>query len=135
MIKRLDHVGIVVDNLSEAQSFLESLGLKRVRDLRIPGRLNASFYSCGEVDIEIMEISNEDERARRLRGEAARIEHVAIEVDSLSTTVQALNGLGVRMQTSDPVTLDKGTNYWTVEDTTDGVVYQLIELDQMHRQT
>ncbi len=127
MLERIDHVGIVVDNLSEARAFLEALGLQHDRNLEIPGRLMASFFRCGEIDIEVLEIYEPTERARRLGPERARIEHIAVQVDSIVATVDRLRGLGIKTQTSFPVRLDKGLNYWTVADTCDGVVYQLVE--------
>lgn len=127
MLKRIDHVGIVVDDIDQARTFLDVLGLRRVRDLNIPGRLTASFYACGGIDIEVIEISEPEERSKRLRSETARIEHIAIEVDSILAAAQRLQELGVKTQTTSPVQLDKGLNYWTVADTSDGVIYQLIE--------
>ena len=75
----------------------------------------------------MIEISEPGERAKRLGSEKARIEHIALEVDDLTTTLQALEGLGVRTQTSDPVRIGTNLNFWTVADTCDGVVYQLIQ--------
>jgi methylmalonyl-CoA/ethylmalonyl-CoA epimerase len=127
MLKRIDHVGVVVDDLEQARQFLAGMGMRHNRDLEIPGRLRASFYTCGEVEIEVLEISEQEERSRRLGSASARIEHIAIEVDSLSKTLSDLTQLGVVPQTEAPVKLDKGLNYWTVAETCDGIVYQLIE--------
>jgi methylmalonyl-CoA/ethylmalonyl-CoA epimerase len=129
MLKRIDHVGVVVDDLEQARQFLAGMGMRHNRDLEIPGRLKASFYTCGEIEIEVLEISELEERARRLGSASARIEHIAIEVDSLSKTLLDLTQLGVAAQTNAPVKLDKGINYWTVAETCDGIVYQLIEAE------
>jgi methylmalonyl-CoA/ethylmalonyl-CoA epimerase len=48
-------------------------------------------------------------------------------VDDLMTTLQALDGLGVKTQTADPIRIGTNLNFWTVADTCDGVVYQLIQ--------
>jgi len=127
MLKRMDHVGVIVDNLEEAQTFLAGMGLQFNRNLEIPGRLRAAFYDCGEVQIEVIEISEPNERAGRLGSEKARVEHIAIEVDDLQKTLQALAGLGVKPQQPDPIKLGANLNVWTVADTCDGVVYQFIE--------
>jgi methylmalonyl-CoA/ethylmalonyl-CoA epimerase len=95
MLKRIDHVGVVVDDLEQARQFLAGMGMRHNRDLEIPGRLKASFYTCGEIEIEVLEISELEERARRLGSASARIEHIAIEVDSLSKTLLDLTQLGV----------------------------------------
>jgi methylmalonyl-CoA/ethylmalonyl-CoA epimerase len=127
MLKRLDHVGVIVDDLEEASRFLSGMGMQHDRDLEIPGRLKAAFYSCGDAKVEVIEISEPAERAQRLGSVKARIEHIAIEVDDLTTTVQALEGLGVRTQTKDPIRVGPNINFWTVADTCDGVVYQLLQ--------
>jgi methylmalonyl-CoA/ethylmalonyl-CoA epimerase len=127
MLKRLDHVGVIVDNLDEASRFLAGMGMQHERDLEVPGRLKASFYRCGEAQVEVIEISEPGERAKRLGSEKARIEHIALEVDDLTTTLQALSGLGVKTQTADPIRIGTNLNFWTEADTCDGVVYQLIQ--------
>jgi methylmalonyl-CoA/ethylmalonyl-CoA epimerase len=127
MLKRIDHVGVVVDDLDQARKFLAGMGMRHNRDLEIPGRLKASFYTCGEIEIEVLEISEPVERSRRLGSAPARIEHIAIEVDDLGKTLMDLARLGVATQTEAPVKLDKGLNYWTDPETCDGVVYQLLE--------
>jgi methylmalonyl-CoA/ethylmalonyl-CoA epimerase len=127
MLKRLDHVGVIVDDLDEASRFLAGMGMQHDRDIEIPGRLKASFYSCGDAKVEVIEIIEPGERAERLRSEKARIEHIALEVDDLATTVLALEGLGVRTQTPDPIRVGPNLNFWPVADTCDGVVYQLLQ--------
>ena len=127
MLKRIDHVGVIVDDLAQAKQFLTDMGMRFDRDLVIPGRLRAAFYQCGETQIEIIEVDEPEERARRLGDGTARVEHIAIEVDSLSTTLQALRGLGVQTTTPEPMAVGANLNYWTAPETCDGVQYQLIE--------
>ena len=127
MLKRIDHVGVIVDDLDQARSFLSNMGLRFDRDLVLPGRLRAAFYACGDTQIEVIEIDEPGERAQRLGDSTARIEHVAFEVDSLATTLEALRGLGVETTTVDPMAVGANLNYWTRAETCDGVQYQLIE--------
>lgn len=127
MLKGIDHVGVIVDNIAEAGKFLTQMGMQHQRDREIPGRLVASFYRCGEVQVEVIEIIEPRERAQRLGQDKARIEHIAIEVDDLSTVMGLLAGMGVKTQTSSPIKVGASLNYWTVADTSDGVGYQLIQ--------
>ncbi len=127
MLKRIDHVGVIVDDLEEAKRFLTDMGLRFDRDLVMPGRLRAAFYACGDTQIEIIEVDDPAERAERLGDGKARVEHIAFEVDSLSTTLAALKGLGVDTTTPDPVAVGANLNYWTRAESSDGVMYQLIE--------
>ena len=131
MLKRIDHIGVVVDDLEEARRFLgESLGLELVRTLELPEKhLHAAFYRCGECLIEAIEVHDPDSRRERLGdGNRARIEHIAIEVDDLRTTLRALEGLGVRTDAA-PLPIGRNLNVWTLPETTDGVQYQFLEKD------
>lgn len=127
MLKRVDHIGVIVENLAEAESFLKGMGLQFDRDVAFPGRLRGAFYNCGETQIEVIEIDEPKERAERLRNEKARIEHIAVEVDNLEQTLQALAGLGVKPQSPEPIKVGRNLNVWTVAESSGGVVYQLVE--------
>jgi methylmalonyl-CoA/ethylmalonyl-CoA epimerase len=127
MLKRIDHVGVIVDSLEEAKRFLGNLGMEFDRDLELPDRLRAAFYRCGEVQVEVIEITEPSERVQRLGNDRARIEHIALEVDDLAATLQALDGLGVKVNTAKPALVGDSLNLWTVPETCDGVMYQLIQ--------
>jgi len=127
MLKQVDHVGIIVDDIKEARKFLTQVGMEHQRDLDYPERLHASFYQCGQIQIEVIEITEPYERERRLGGAKARIEHIAFEVDDLAEVMTFFASLGVKAQTHAPVKVGDSLNYWTVGDTSDGVVYQLIQ--------
>lgn len=90
MLKRIDHIGVVVDELAAAKGFLSDLGLDFDHDSELPGRLKAAFYRCGETMIEVIEISEPNERRRRLGTDAARVEHIAFEVDNLGQTMREI---------------------------------------------
>ena len=130
MIRRLDHVGIVVDDLEEARSFMSLLGLEWSHDVTFPDRLKAAFYRCGDAAIELIEISDPSERARRLGQVTARVEHVAVEVEDLALTADRLRDVGVAMTAREPLVVGSTRSYWTEPESCDGVMYQLIEKDQ-----
>ncbi|MHB8614420.1 MAG: VOC family protein [Candidatus Dormibacteraceae bacterium] len=93
----------------------------------LPDRLSAAFYRCGEVQVEIIEITEPNERVQRLGDDKARIEHIALEVGDLAATLQALDALGVKVKTAKPIFVGNSLNLWTVPETCDGVMYQLIQ--------
>ena len=126
VLKRVDHIGVVVDDLDQARAFLTSLGFTWDHGFDL-GRVEAAFYRLGDVQIEVVECRNPDERARRLGDNKARIEHIAFEVDDLAASVAELGQLGVQMTKPEPVRQDDIQSFWTDPDTTDGVMYQLFE--------
>lgn len=126
MFKRMDHVGVIVDDLQEAESFLRKLGLNAVREVVTPGRLKGVFYEAGDTQIEVIEVIEEEERAQRLGHDKARIEHIPMEVEDLDEAAQALAGLGVRL-VAEPARAGSTIGNWTEPETCDGLMYQLIQ--------
>jgi catechol 2,3-dioxygenase-like lactoylglutathione lyase family enzyme len=136
-VARIDHIGIVVDDLDEAKRFLgETLGLdvRTVVDLPELG-MTTAFFRCGDADIELIGMADPEARKQRLGDAPARIEHVAILIDDLEEMCSALERKGVRLtgipnvDIAHPVPFRVGSrlNVWTDPATTDGVIYQLIE--------
>ena len=137
-LEGIDHVGVLVDDIEEARTFLgETLGLELVREAT-PAELgvHALFYRCGGAMIEAFQLIDPSSVIRPLeQGQRARIDHIAIEVDDLRGTLEALAGMGVRpgpagvgaVASSEPPAVAGNLNVWTDADSTDGVVYQLIE--------
>ena len=116
-----------MDDLEEAKTFAKGLGLALTRELTLPGRLKAAFFRCGDAEIEMVEVTEPNERQRRLGTSKARLEHIALEVEGLSDVVSQLNRLGVTMTSSAAFQLGNVSSYWTEPDSSDGVMYQLME--------
>jgi methylmalonyl-CoA/ethylmalonyl-CoA epimerase len=129
VLKRIDHVGVIVEDLARAKAFLEGMGLQLERELDLPERaVKAAFYRCGDGMIEMIEPTTDEARKSRLgEGNRARIEHIAIEVDSIAKTLEAVRGLGVEITTDDPVPVGPNLNVWTRPETSEGVQYQILE--------
>jgi methylmalonyl-CoA/ethylmalonyl-CoA epimerase len=130
MFRRVNHIGIVVNDLAEVRRWLtEVFGLSLSRTVDLPeGRIHGEFYPCGEIDIEVIEIGDPEVRRRRLGdGRQARIEHIAVEVDDLSASLSRLTSLGARTTTPEPRSIGNSLHAWTVEETTGGISFQLIE--------
>lgn len=127
MFERVDHIGVVVDHLDRAAHLFGEMGLTLSREVRIAGRLRANFYSCGNVEIELIEIDEPTERARRLGAATARIEHIAVEVADMDRTLVALSKLGVEGATPKPARLETGYSMMTDPKTSAGIVLQLLQ--------
>lgn len=129
--KRIHHIGIVVDNLGDAVSFLtDTVGLDLSRTLDIPerGGLKAAFFPWGNAELELIEVSEQEARRARLGDSAARIEHIAVEVDDLAATAASLAAKGVQFTTPEPLAADGMTFFFSRPETSDGVMYQFLQL-------
>src|SRR5215210_604269 len=61
-LQRLDHVGVVVDDLDEAARLLgDGFGLELAETID-RGDLRVAFYRCGEVRVELIEVRDAEQR-------------------------------------------------------------------------
>jgi len=130
MLKRLDHVGIVVDDLESAGRLLRDvLGLTLVRTVEIPERkLHGAFYRCGDTDIELIQLDDPDARASRLGNGPARVEHVAIEVDgTIEEAAPKLAQAGIQMESAEPMRTSASASLWSKPESTHGVLFQFLQ--------
>ncbi|WP_161605382.1 VOC family protein [Pimelobacter simplex] len=129
MFRRIDHVGVVVDDLVHAGAVLRLLGFSLIRAQEVPERgVSIAFYGCGDGQIELIEPLRADIRGARLgSGAIARIEHIGVEVDSVHAVADALQALGVALTHADPVQIGPNLSNWTKIATTAGIQFQLVE--------
>jgi methylmalonyl-CoA/ethylmalonyl-CoA epimerase len=127
-MKRIDHVGVVVEDLSAARRFLdEVLGFTFDRSLSVPGRLEAAFYKCGDASVELIEVTDPAEREQRLGKATARIEHIAVQVEDLNRAFDQLLAAGVQATTAAPVVGGPLRSYFTRPETSNGVIFQIFD--------
>lgn len=124
---QLDHIGIVVDNIEDAERVaVEILGMALLRRVEVPERLRAAFYAAGAVAIEFIEPLGE-ERAPRLGSLQAKIEHVAFRTTDVLAACERLRESGVGFTSSEPRLVSGSRSYFTLPVSTDGVVYQVFD--------
>ena len=124
-LRRIDHVGIVVRDLADPAGLLGALGLELARANR-NDESTGHYFPCGDASIELIEVHDDEARARRLpEGADAVIEHIAIEVDDLEAVHRTLTGRGVDV-TWPPFPSGDAMMIWTDAATSGGVQYQCL---------
>ena len=124
-LRRIDHVGIVVRGLAEPAELLGALGLELARANR-NDESTGHYFPCGDASIELIEVHDDEARARRLpAGADAVIEHIAIEVDDLEAVHRTLTERGVDV-TWPPFPSGDAMMIWTDAATSGGVQYQFL---------
>lgn len=131
-VKRIDHVGIAISDLSAAKRLYEDLlGLKLTREEVVADQgVRTFFYPIAGVKLELLESTTPDGPiARHLEKRGPGMQHLAVEVEDIDAAIRELKAKGVRMLDEVP---RKG-----VEDTriafvhpkdTHGVLLELVEL-------
>jgi methylmalonyl-CoA/ethylmalonyl-CoA epimerase len=99
-IKRIDHIAIVVEDLSTALSFWqESLGLNLEHIEEVQEQLSEiAFLPAGGSQVELVRPTTTDSGiARYLQKRGPGIHHICFEVEDLDSALMELKNKGVRL--------------------------------------
>jgi catechol 2,3-dioxygenase-like lactoylglutathione lyase family enzyme len=133
------HVGVLVADLDSALEFATGrLGCELTKRVELSEeRTEIAFVRCGDLTVELIEIADEQLRARRARvpGAKAEIEHLALAVDDLDAVVAELEASGMTFTagagrvetTTDPREVAGTRSLFTSRRTSAGILFQLIE--------
>ena len=100
MIKRVHHIGIAVNNLSESVALFERLlGIKARVEAAPCQKVTEAVFKLGEgVEINLLEPMGPDSSVAKFlerRGEG--LHHIAFEVDDVNRELKAMEGKGVQL--------------------------------------
>jgi methylmalonyl-CoA epimerase len=131
-VKRIDHLGIAVADLSAAKRLYEDLlGLKLTHEEVVQEQgVRTYFYPIAGVKLELLEsITPDGPIARFLEKRGAGIQHLAVEVGDIVAAIAELKGKGVRMLDETPRDGVEGSRIAFVHPKdTHGVLLELVEL-------
>ena len=100
MIKKIDHIGIAVRDLSEAVKLYEGLlGLKVTEIEEVAEqKVRVAFLPTGDSEVELLESTTPDGPvARFIEKNGEGIQHIAYRVDNLEEKLAELKEKGVRL--------------------------------------
>ncbi len=100
MIKRIDHIGIAVQNIDEAlKVYADALGLHVAQTDKEEGQKSiVAFLPAGESEVELVEpIGQDGPVARFLQKRGEGIHHICFEVDDIDEALARLKALGVEL--------------------------------------
>lgn len=96
---RVDHVGIAVESVSNAEPVLLALGCDRITDDVVDGRFRWVYYELGDASrLELIEpVAADSFLTEYLDANGPGLHHVTLEVADLDTVTNVLedNGLSV----------------------------------------
>jgi methylmalonyl-CoA epimerase len=131
MIRRLSHVGIVVENLEESLKQYERLfNLKPTAVVdALGGKVKVAFVPVGDGEIELLQpIDQNVPLMEYLRKHGSGIHHISLSTDSIDAEVDRLRNEGVVFDRDKPTIGAHGTKIiFTVPQSTNGVPIELME--------
>jgi len=105
MIKRVDHIGIAVNNIEEALKFWEkSLGLLFAGVEAVETqKVKTAFLPVGEVMVELLEPTDKDSPvASFLEKRGPGIHHIAFYTDDIESELKKLSDEGITLIDKSP---------------------------------
>jgi methylmalonyl-CoA/ethylmalonyl-CoA epimerase len=133
---KIDHLGIAVNSIQAARVFYEALGLQVAYQETVEHeQVRTAMIPVGESRIELLEPTSENSTVGRFltkRGEG--LHHVALHVDDIAATLEALKSHGVRLVSEDVQVGAGGHLYFFVHPSSAGGVLLEICQDQVQIQ-
>ena len=104
-MKKIEHIGIAVSNLQEANSVYQALlGSDSYKTETVESEgVSTSFFRCGDSKIELLEATNpESPIAKFIEKRGEGIHHIAFQVDDIVAEVKRLKEDGFRVLNEAP---------------------------------
>lgn len=114
MIKGLNHIAIVVEDLESALGFWrDALGLPLQKTENNPGEgVDIAFLPLGDSEIELLRpLDGESGIGKFLAKRGQGMHHVCVEVDDIEAAIARLVDHGVEMINDTPRVREEGTRY------------------------
>ena len=132
MIKRIDHIAIVVDDIEASLGFWrDTLGLDLSHVLDVPEQqATIAFLPTGGSEVELVQPTTSDSGLARYRAKRGPgIHHICFEVDDIVRTLADLKARGVRLIDETPKAGAEGKLLAFVHpESTNGVLIELYQL-------
>lgn len=96
-MKKIEHIGIAVKNLAEANKIYEKLlGVPPYKTEKVESEyVETSFFECGESKIELLEATNPDSAiAKFIEKKGEGVHHIAFAVEDIKEEIQRLENEG-----------------------------------------
>jgi methylmalonyl-CoA/ethylmalonyl-CoA epimerase len=133
MLKKLRHIGIMVDDFERAIEKFKGFGLfcSEIKEDK-PMDLRIGFLSVGETAVEVLHHTKPDKgdnpMTHVVRGQKGAINHLCFEVDDLDASIRDFERSGAKLIEGCPRPGAHGRIAFFYPETTDGVLIELCEL-------
>lgn len=132
MIKKVNHIAIVVSDLEESLRFwVDALGLKLAHTEHVASQaVDVAFLPVGDSKIELLKPTDDESGvARYLEKRGAGMHHLCFEVDDIVATLIQLKEVGVQLINEAPVVGSDGRKFAFIHPkSANGVLVELYEL-------
>jgi methylmalonyl-CoA epimerase len=130
MIKKIDHVGIVVKNIDETLQILSNaFGFEVINSTNdTQGEFKTVVISTGDASLELIQPLNASGGiARFLEQRGGGMHHLSLEVENIDKVLQSLEGKGLSLLNKVPQTFESRKVAFIHPRSTGGILVELVE--------
>ena len=131
VIKKIDHIGVVVNDIEEAlKVYQQALGLSLAKVQERPDQaVTIAFLPTGESEIELVQpVTSDSGVAKFLQKRGEGIHHICLEVNDIEKTLADLQEKGLHLIDESPRTGPEGERFAFIHPkSTHGVLIELYE--------
>jgi methylmalonyl-CoA/ethylmalonyl-CoA epimerase len=132
VVKRIDHVAILVDDLDKTLAFWrDGLGMEMSHMEDVPAEKSmVAFLPVGGSEVELVKPTTDDSGlSRYLEKRGPGMHHICLEVDDIEGMLESLKQKGIQLINETPMTGSGGKRYAFVHPkSANGVMVELYEL-------
>jgi len=132
MMKKMRHIGIIVEDLERAIKKFEGFGLRCTEVIeREEEGIRIAFLSIGDTLVEFLSFSPDkgwDPMHTVVRSQKGAINHLCFEVDNLDASIRDFEKNGAKLVEGSPRAGAHGRVAFFYPETTEGVLIELCEV-------
>ena len=129
MLKRINHIGIAVQNLGQARDFYNSVFKLESSTPLVEKDFRVSMMQIGDIKIELMDpVGSEGVIAQFLEKRGEGIHHICFEVYDIASALASIEAKGMELINREPQAGAEGKFAFLHPKTTHGVLIELVEI-------
>ena len=130
MVKKIDHVAIVVKDAEEALKLYSGMfGFEVKEKMDGPaGEFKAVLVKAGDITLEFLQpLKPGSSFAKFLEARGGGLHHVSFETDNIEQELKALKAQGMKLINEEPISLPSAKIAFIHQDSTENVLIELVQ--------
>ncbi len=129
MLKKMDHIGVVVKDLDSAiKNYTDMFGFKVVEKMEGPGgEFKNAMLQQGDVRVELFQPLKEGSFSRFLEEKGGGIHHISFVTDNIEKEAKALKAKGKKLQNEKPIEMPTAKIIFIHPSAAENVLIELVE--------
>jgi methylmalonyl-CoA/ethylmalonyl-CoA epimerase len=130
MIKKIDHIAVVVKDLDKATKlYTEMFGFKEVENMAGPGgEFTSAMLALGDIRVELFQPLKEGTSfSKFLEEKGGGLHHVSFATDDIVKEIKNLKAQGKKLQNEEPIQLPNAKIAFVHPSAAENVLIELVQ--------